>query len=82
LYKNANKLNTFVFDSSPNTNNGFAIDNGIVGDKLTNTLTFNTTSSVAIIHYLRKPNGGKFNVYLDGNLVKAIDTNSTYKASY
>ena len=88
LYKDTKKLTTFVFDSNPDLNSGFTINNGVtvnnglVGDKLSNALTFNTTNSVAIIHYQRLPNGGKFNVYLDGNLVKAIDTSSTYKATY
>ncbi|MCB2293546.1 SGNH/GDSL hydrolase family protein [Clostridium algoriphilum] len=82
LYKDTSKLNAFIFNKTPNLNNGFTINDEIVGDKLTSSLTFNTTNSLAIIHYLRQPNGGKFNVYLDGNLVKEIDTNSTYTASY
>ncbi|HEY8805239.1 MAG TPA: SGNH/GDSL hydrolase family protein [Clostridium sp.] len=82
LHKDTNKLTTFVFDSTPDLNSGFTVNAGMVGDKVSDTLTFNTTNSVAVIHYLRQPNGGKFNVYLDGNLLKPIDTNSTYKASY
>jgi len=82
LYKDANKLSKFVFNKTPKSNNGFTINDEIVGGELSNSVTFDTTKSVAIIHYLRQPNGGKFKIYLDGNLVKEVDTNSTYKASY
>jgi len=82
LYKDTNKLNNFVFDNSPEINNGFNLNDSLISNKVSDTVTFNTTSSLAIIHYLRQASGGKFKVYLDDKFVKEIDTNSTFKVSY
>ena len=82
LYNNSKKLTDFVFDNSPDLNNGFTIENGFIGNKVSENLTFNTTKSVAIIHFLRKPKGGKFKVFIDDNFIKEINTNSTFQVSY
>ncbi|MBU3213571.1 SGNH/GDSL hydrolase family protein [Clostridium estertheticum] len=82
LYNNTKKLTDYVFDNSPDLNNGFTIENGFIGNKVSENLTFNTTKSVAIIHFLRKPNGGKFKVFIDDNFIKEINTNSTFQVSY
>ncbi|APC42210.1 SGNH/GDSL hydrolase family protein [Clostridium estertheticum] len=82
LYNNTKKLTDFVFNNSPDLNNGFTIENGFIGNEVSENLTFNTTKSVAIIHFLRKPNGGKFKVFIDDNFIKEINTNSTFQVSY
>lgn len=82
LYDNTSKLTNFTFDISPDLNNGFIIGQGLIGEKISDSLTFNTNNSVNIIHYLRQPKGGKFKVFMDGNFVKEIDTNSTFQVSY
>ncbi|MBX4258649.1 SGNH/GDSL hydrolase family protein [Clostridium estertheticum] len=82
FYNNTNKLTDFVFDNSPDLNNGFTIEDGFIGNKVSENLTFNTTNSVAIIHFLRKPKGGKFKVFIDDNFIKEINTNSTFQVSY
>ena len=82
LYNNTKKLTDFVFDNSPDSNNGFTIADGFIGNKVLENLTFNTTKSVAIIHYLRKPKGGRFKVFIDDNYIKEINTNSTFQVSY
>jgi lysophospholipase L1-like esterase len=80
LYVDTNKLN-FNFNSSPE-NNGFSNNNGFVGSAIGNSLIFNTSSNTAIIHFMRQPNGGKFKIYVDGNLIKEIDTNLSFNVSY
>lgn len=82
FYNNTNKLINFVFDNSPDLNNGFILDNGFTGIKVGSTLTFNTTHSVAIVDFLRQPNGGKFKVFIDANFVEEIDTNKTSQVGY
>lgn len=82
LNASTNKLTNFVYDNSPDLNSGYSFDNGITGDKIGNTLTFNTTNSVAIIQFLKQPNGGRFKVFVDDKLVKEINTNLTYQVSY
>lgn len=82
LYNNTKKLTDFVFDDSPDLNNGFTVEGGFIGNKISENLTFNTTKSVAIIHFLRKPNGGKFKVFIDDKFIKEINTNSTFQVSY
>ncbi|MBU3159414.1 SGNH/GDSL hydrolase family protein [Clostridium frigoris] len=82
LYNNTKKLADFVFDNSPDSNNGFIIEDGFIGNKVSENLVFNTSKSVAIIHFLRKPKGGKFKVFIDDNFIKEINTNSTFQVSY
>ena len=50
---------------------------GLIGNKVGDTLIFNTTNSVAIINFIRQPNGGKFKVFIDDNFVEEMDTNKT-----
>ena len=82
LYKDTNKLTKFVFDTTPDLNNGFSLKNEIVGEKTLDSVTFNTTSSVAILHFLKQTNGGKFIIYLDGKFLTEVDTKSSYETSY
>jgi len=82
LYNNTKKLTNFVFDNTPDLNNGFIIDNGFIGNRVSENLTFNTNKSVAIIHFLRMPRGGKFKAFIDDDFVKEINTNSTFNVSY
>ena len=82
LYNNTNKLTDFVFDNSPDLKNGFTLDKDMTSSKVSDSLTFNTTNSVAIIHFLRQPSGGKFKVFIDDNFVEEIDTKSTFQVSY
>ncbi|MBU3111006.1 SGNH/GDSL hydrolase family protein [Clostridium lacusfryxellense] len=81
LYDNTNKLNNFVFDNSPDLNNGFILEGILSSSKALDSLTFNTTKEVAIIHYLSQVNGGKFKVYIDGKFAREIDTKSTSEGS-
>lgn len=82
FYKDTSKLNKFVFDDSPDSNTGFDLESGMISNKTADTLTFNTTSSVAIIHFLRKPNGGKFKVFIDDKFSCEVDTKSKLEVSY
>lgn len=82
LYQDTNKLTKFVFNNPADSNNGFIIDNGLVGNKVGDTLTFNTTNSVAIISFTQQLKGGKFKVFIDNKLVEEIDTNKELKGNY
>lgn len=82
LYNNTKKLTNFDFNNSPNSNNGFTIGNGFIGNKVSESLIFNTDKSVVIIHFLRKPNGGRFKVFIDDDFIKEVNTNSTFNVSY
>ena len=81
LYANTSKLTNFVFDNSPDLNNGFILGGALTSSEILDTLTFNTTSGVDIIHFLSQKNGGKFKVYVDGKFIKEIDTKSTSEVS-
>lgn len=82
LHQDTNKLANFVFNNPADSKNGFIIDNGLVGNKVGNTLTFNTTNSVAIINFTQQPKGGKFKIFIDSKLVEEIDTNKELKGNY
>lgn len=82
LYQGAKKLNNFIYNIPTEANNGFALDNGLISNKVGDALTFNTTNSVAIINFLRQPSGGKFKVFIDDKLMEEIDTNKTLSVSY
>jgi len=81
LYDATNKLSEFVLDNSPNLNNGFILGGALTSSKISDELTFNTTSGVAIINFLNQKNGGKFKVYVDGKFTREIDTKSTSEFS-
>jgi len=82
LYSDTNKLKNFTFNNTPNSSNGFDLSNGIIGNKVGNSVTFNTTNSVVVIHFMRQPNGGKFKVFIDDKFIKEIDTNLAFSVSY
>ena len=82
FYKDTNKLTKFVFDTTPDINNGFNLEDGLVGEKALDSVTFNTTGSLAIIHFLKQPSGGKFSIYLDGKFLSEVDTKSSTEVSY
>ncbi len=82
FYKDTSKLNKFIFDDSPDFKIGFELESGMISNKNSDTLTFNTTSSVAIIHFLRKPSGGKFKVFIDDKFKCEVDTKSKVEVSY